>query len=244
MSAPRLVKLLAIVLAGAIAVALVLQLGTRTLRGHFDINFDDDRGGPTVHQQRTVETFDAIELRSQADMEVTVGAAQTLTVEAGQAQQPRIVTRVEGHTLIVESAGHPGHSHIHFGSDTPHAAITITLPGLTALRVLGAGRFNLHQLKGEQFDFDIQGAADLRADGAVDRFKLRIEGAAKVNAADLQARTVEVDVDGAGSATVRATESLKAKVDGIGRIVYFGDPPTVDKHVSGLGSIRPGEPPG
>jgi len=239
MPTPRTVKLIAFVLAGAIAVALLLELGSRTL--DWGGGGDFDGGGASVKQSRGLEAFDAIELRNEADIEVTVGGPQTVTVETGEHDQSRLVTRVEDHTLIVDSGNGGSHIHVAFGHHHPHARISITVPALTALHVEGAGRFRLHQLKGESFDFDVEGAGELVADGAVDTLKVRISGAAKVDAAAVQAHTVDVDVNGAGDATVRAQDAVTANVSGIGRIVYLGNPHSVEKHVSGLGSIRSGE---
>ena len=234
MSAPRAVKLITLVLAGAVAVALLLELGTRTLGWGHGTDFD----GAGVNQTRTLEAFDAIELRNEADIEVPVGGPQTVTVTAGEQDQPRLVTRVEDHTLIVDSGTSGRHIYLVFGHDQPHARISITVPSLTALHVEGAGRFRLHQLKGASFDFDVEGAGSLVADGAVDTLKVSISGAAKVDAAAVQAHTVDVDVNGVGEATVRAQDALSANVSGIGRIVYLGNPRSVEKHVSGLGSIH------
>ena len=43
--------------------------------------------------------------------------------------------------------------------------------------------------------------------------------------------------NGTGSAQVFASESLTATVSGIGKLTYGGNPPKVQKNVSGLGSI-------
>jgi hypothetical protein len=37
---------------------------------------------------------------------------------------------------------------------------------------------------------------------------------------------------------VAVSESLKVSITGAGKVVYSGNPPTVEKHVSGAGSIR------
>jgi hypothetical protein len=245
MPSPRLIKVVTLVIAGGIAVAVLLQLGTRSLGldhgALVDINIGDV--GPVVQQARSLGPFDAIDLRNQADIDVSIGTPQAVTVETGENLQRALLTRVEDHTLIVDAGTTRRFHWLNFsrGEDSPRCRIHITVPALTALRVSGAGRFKLHQLKGEQFDFDMAGAGELSADGTVDNLKLRISGAAKVDTSAVQAKTVDVEVDGAGDAIVRAQDSLSANVAGIGRIVYYGNPASVEKHVSGIGSIKAGE---
>ncbi len=55
---------------------------------------------------------------------------------------------------------------------------------------------------------------------------------------ELVAREVEIGISGAGDATVHATESLKARVSGVGNITYYGDPEHKRTKVSGLGHIK------
>ena len=39
-------------------------------------------------------------------------------------------------------------------------------------------------------------------------------------------------------AEVAASETLKVSITGAGKVIYSGNPPTIEKHISGAGSIR------
>ena len=82
----------------------------------------------------------------------------------------------------------------------------------------------------------ISGAASLKFKGEVDRVTQEVSGAASINAFELVAQEVLVDVGGAGSVQVHATEFLNATITGIGSITYEGNP-EVEKHISGMGSL-------
>jgi hypothetical protein len=241
-SSPRAIKILAIVLAGVVALSLIVGWGIHLRRqAHalvFDTGFSD---GPTVKQVRALDPFDTIEVRNHLDLDVTVGPVQSVTVEAEQDGLRRIDTQVVGHALILDS-DEEGHGvHIHVGHDSSYCHVTITVPALHAVHVSGNGKFKLHQLQGDRFGFDIDGAGEMVADGKVDALSLQVSGAARIDTSALQAGSAEVVIDGVGSATVRAQDKLTATVDGIGRIVYLGNPHTVYKHVEGLGTIRSGD---
>ena len=61
------------------------------------------------------------------------------------------------------------------------------------------------------------------------------------NARDLDAQHVDVSLEGVGSLKVRATESLRAKVEGIGSLTYYGKPSRIIKLVDGIGKISAGD---
>ena len=64
-----------------------------------------------------------------------------------------------------------------------------------------------------------------------------MSGAGNVSAGDLKAKDVDVTMSGAGNANVYASNKLDATISGAGSVTYAGDPPTVNKNVSGIGSI-------
>jgi hypothetical protein len=66
---------------------------------------------------------------------------------------------------------------------------------------------------------------------------LTLSGFGTFEAPELESQTAEVRISGAGSATVRVTDNLKANVSGAGSIDYYGSP-AVDRNVSGAGSIN------
>jgi hypothetical protein len=66
-----------------------------------------------------------------------------------------------------------------------------------------------------------------------------VSGAGDVRLDQLVAREAKVEVSGAGSVHVHATDSLTASVSGVGDVVYSGRPEDVQKDVSGVGDVRP-----
>jgi hypothetical protein len=90
----------------------------------------------------------------------------------------------------------------------------------------------------QDLDMKINGATDLNLYGAAERFKLHINGAASIEAYELEAMQADVTINGAGSCKVYASQSLKAHINGAGELLYDGNPATVDQSISGVGVIR------
>jgi hypothetical protein len=63
-------------------------------------------------------------------------------------------------------------------------------------------------------------------------------GASELTASALQTKTTEISTTGAANAEVAVTETLKVAITGAGKVSYSGNPATIEKHISGAGSIR------
>jgi hypothetical protein len=66
---------------------------------------------------------------------------------------------------------------------------------------------------------------------------MHLSGAGDFDAYDLISRNAEIDLSGAGSARVYATEDLDVSISGAGSVRYRGEP-SVHKSISGLGSLK------
>jgi hypothetical protein len=71
----------------------------------------------------------------------------------------------------------------------------------------------------------------------VDELMATMSGASKLVADDLQVRTAQLSISGAGKADVSASESLKVAISGAGKVTYSGNP-AIEKDISGAGSVR------
>ncbi|HWY49880.1 MAG TPA: DUF2807 domain-containing protein [Chthoniobacterales bacterium] len=102
----------------------------------------------------------------------------------------------------------------------------------------GAARLTANQLSGHSFAVESTGAAKITLDGNVDDLVTDMTGASKLEAASLQTKTAEISSTGASHAEVAVSETLKVSITGAGKVIYAGNPPTVEKHITGAGSIR------
>ncbi len=80
------------------------------------------------------------------------------------------------------------------------------------------------------FLFEMQGVAN--------SLDVTIKGAGNVNASELKAKDVSFTVEGFGTGSVHAINTLNARIEGVGRLRYRGDP-KVNQYIDGLGSVKP-----
>jgi hypothetical protein len=83
----------------------------------------------------------------------------------------------------------------------------------------------------------IEGAAHIKATGRLDELTVRMSGAGHADMSKLVANEAKVTVDGVGSVYVNTKESLEATMNGVGAILYSGNPREVNTEMNGLGTI-------
>jgi putative autotransporter adhesin-like protein len=116
--------------------------------------------------------------------------------------------------------------------------IVISSPTRAGARISGAVNVTARQLNGPKFAFEATGASHVVLDGSIDDLLADMTGASELEASGLQTKTVEISTTGAADAEITVSETLKVSITGAGKVAYSGNPKTIEKHISGAGSIR------
>ena len=185
--------------------------------------------GVSASQTRQLADFDEIEFRIAGDFRVTIGEPTPLKIEADENILELIKTEVIEGRLIVSS-------------EKPYQAkhepdLSITIPRLNGVQVLGSGDLTIRGLDNEKFQIAVHGSADVRVSGRTDTLNVAVNGSGDVFAYELTARHTSVAVKGSGDVRVNATESLNVAIQGSGDVSYTGHP-QVQQAISGSGDVR------
>jgi len=116
--------------------------------------------------------------------------------------------------------------------------VAISSSTRSGAKLTGAARLTANQLSGDRFAIESTCAAKVFLDGSVDELVTDMTGASRLQAESLQTKTAEISSTGASHAEVAVSETLKVSITGAGKVIYSGNPPTIEKHISGAGSIR------
>ena len=140
-------------------------------------------------------------------------------------------TRVARETLIVETKG---------SYSTHHPVkVTITTPKLAGYSIDGSGNGTIRGVRGTAFAAAISGSGSIDAEGQTDSLSASIDGSGNLNLASLKAKDATASISGSGGIDLYATSRLTAQISGSGSIVYGGKPKSVQKAISGSGSVSP-----
>jgi hypothetical protein len=184
--------------------------------------------GHIVTDTRPVGDFSEIEANGGFQIEWRSGPP-SLTITTDQNLLQYITSENEDHRLRLHSRGNIWSSH--------GVKVAISSSTRSGAKLTGAARLTANQLSGHNFAVESTGAAKVHLDGTVDDLVTDMTGASKLEADSLQTKTAEISSTGASHAEVAVSESLKVSITGAGKVTYSGNPPTIEKHVSGAGSI-------
>jgi hypothetical protein len=116
--------------------------------------------------------------------------------------------------------------------------VIVSSPTRTGAKITGAVKLAVKDLNGPRFAVESSGATRVSLAGNVDELLADMTGASELAASALQTKTAAISTTGAGDADVAVTDTLKVAITGAGKVTYTGNPPTVEKHISGAGSVR------
>jgi len=204
-----------------LAACVVLATGCRWVgvRGNGNIKTEER----TIDAFANIRTSGAFEIKWQ-------NGAPALRITTDENLLPYIENHISGDTLRLRTRERIWPTH--------GIKVVISSPTRAGARISGAVKLTAHQMSGPKFAFESTGASQVTLDGSVDQLLADMTGASELNASGLQTRTTEISTTGAADAEIAVSETLKVAITGAGKVTYSGNPKTVERHISGAGSIR------
>jgi len=207
--------------------------------------------GNVSQEERSIESFDKIEINGLGEITVELGEEEALTVEAEDNLLPYLETYVRGTTLVIEIED--GRTII----PTEPVKFYLTVVSLDGVTVSGLGNIFLPKIDTDRFRIDISGAGNIDidsvyadsfdatmsglgdltiGDGQVATQDVTISGSGKYSARTMESDEASITISGLGSATLRVSQYLKVTISGGGDVNYYGNP-EVDSEISGIGGL-------
>ncbi|WP_242342766.1 head GIN domain-containing protein [Anaeromyxobacter terrae] len=206
--------------------------------------------GNVTTEQREVGAFDRISLRGAVDAVVKVGPPRGVSVVVDSNLQPRVRTRVEGSTLVVDT------DDVRPSRD---ARVIVTVPELRAIETRGSGDALVDGGKGD-LALDTLGSGEIRWRGEAARLEVttkgsgeivlagkaevlvaRTSGSGEIRARELTARDADVRTSGSGDVELTLGGGvLRARTSGSGDVTWHGEGRVEEAKAAGSGDIARG----
>ena len=180
-------------------------------------------------EKRELPAFKSVEAAGAFEVSVVSQQPQTFEIEGDDNILPIIKTEVTNGVLRI-------HSDQAYNSSRP-IAIRISVPDLDKFTTAGAGDVHISGVKNDQLVLASIGAANIEASGQTRFVEISTSGAGNISTDNLHAERAKITVSGAANVDVYASQQLDVSVSGIGSVTYSGNPPVVNKSVSGIGSV-------
>ncbi|HEX3420535.1 MAG TPA: DUF2807 domain-containing protein [Candidatus Udaeobacter sp.] len=185
--------------------------------------------GHIKSEERPITAFANLDAGGAFEIEWQKGSP-ALRITTDENLLPYMENDISGDTLRLRTREHIWPTH--------GVKVVISSPTRTGSKIRGAVKLTVKQLSGPTFALESKGAAEVVLDGSIDRLLVDMTGASQLAADGLQAKTAEISTTGAGDADVSVTDTLKVVITGAGKVTYSGNPPTIEKQITGAGSIR------
>jgi len=198
--------------------------------GHFrGLTSGVNGSGIIKTEKRSVSSFTSIDASGAFDVEVVCQKEPGVELEGDDNLLPLVKTEVRGNTLYLNPSSP--------FSVKRSIRVRISVPNLESISSSGAVSFRIVDVKNSKMKIAASGASSFDIAGETTVLDVDLSGATKIDAENLRAQRVKISMSGAGKATVYAAEQLDADVSGAGNVTYAGNPKTVNKKVSGVGSV-------
>jgi len=186
--------------------------------------------GIEARDERAVQGLQRLDVSGSMLVEVRVGPAPSLVVEADSNLLPLIRTEARGDALKIYSDGS-------WRTNNP-IRITYTVPRLTELHKSGSGRMSVVGLEGAPLKVRKSGSGVLELAGQVAAFDAQMSGSGSIEAHNLRAANANIAVSGSGSMRVGEIrgEFANIGVSGSGDLQAAGTVQSLTARVNGSGS--------
>lgn len=182
-------------------------------------------------EKRDLKSFSAVDTSGAYEISVTCQKPVGVEIEADDNLLPLIKTEVRDGTLFVSDAQD------YHSPQSP--TLRITLPELISVANHGAGEVKINDANSNDLKIQSTGASSVDAAGKTKTVTISSTGAGNVDTSKLTAEKARVDVSGAANVDVYASDQLDVSISGVGSVSYAGNPKTVNKSISGIGTVNP-----
>lgn len=202
-------------------------------------------------EQRSVGSFDKVEVSGAIDVYVTQGAAGPVKIETDANLLEYIQVDVSGSTLSVRTK--PGYNldpsdemkifvtaPLYRSIEVSGACDVIGENAITSsegidMGVSGAGEIKM-EVSAPEISVDLTGAGAATLKGETKKFDVSLSGAGNIRCYELKSETTDVHITGAGDAQVFASVAITGNISGAGSVHYKGGG-APDVRTTGAGSV-------
>lgn len=201
-------------------------------------------------EKRNAENFNQISYNISGKLILVQSDKFELTLEGQKSDLEKIITRVEGSTLVIKTTD--------YANLKDDVIVRVSLPQLTELNlagsghvmagsvfkaealelmVTGSGNIDFSDLQCKNLSAEVTGSGNIQAKGKATSALLEITGSGNIHLEQFEVSEAEVSITGSGSAMVYAKDKLETNITGSGDVRYKGQP-LINANTVGSGSTR------
>jgi hypothetical protein len=204
--------------------------GDYQVRTPFSSDSIEGNGVP-ARDERVIATVPALEVNGTITVDVHVGPATSLVVEADSNLLPFIRTELRGDRLVIEKTRS-------FRTNHP-VRVTYTVPRLTSVRHDGSGHLSVQELNGGPLVVEGRGSGSVLLTGRVSSLDVSQDGSGSIDATTLQSGGGNLSLNGSGRVVAGRMqgERVTANLNGSGQLRVTGAVRSLAARSNGSGHL-------
>ena len=192
-----------------------------------------EESGVQQTENRAVGSFDSIDIKGSFNLTITSRKNFSVIITCDGNLIPHISTEVRSKKLFIYSNRSI--------CSTKGIDISISAPDIREVNASGSNDISVTGIANNSISITLDGAGDLTISGNTKKFEANLFGSNHLHAKNLRSEETSISIAGSSDAAVFASEVLKINIGGVGGIIYYGNPNTIVKEISGIGTIRPAD---
>lgn len=210
-----------------------------------------DAAERAIKEKRKLSSFKSITINGVGNIYIKQGNKEALTLEGNSNLLSDIKSEVkDGHLFLSQKHTLPNNKKpVNYyltvkeikninasGNLVILTRNTLVSPELN-VNINGSSKLHI-KTKADKFNVHIAGNGNVKAFGNALANSVKIEGEGEFNGKKLSVDKAAVNIKGPGTAVINASQLLDVKIQGMGKVQYFGIPQIVEE-ISGAGEIIP-----
>ena len=215
MRTPLAIAITCAILGGCAIIVAPGGDGDYQVRTPFSSDSIEGNGMP-ARDERMIATVPALEVNGTITVDVHVGPATSLVVEADSNLLPFIRTELRGDRLVIEKERS-------FRTNNP-VRVTYTVPRLASVRHDGSGHLSVQDLNGGPLVVEGRGSGSVLLTGRVSSLDVSQNGSGSIDATTLQSGGGNLSLNGSGRVVAGRMqgERVTANLNGSGQLRVTG----------------------
>jgi hypothetical protein len=186
--------------------------------------------GVAKTETRPIGSFRQVSVAGPFEVSVVRDGSETLTIRADDNLLKHVYAEIEGPALRI-------YTRRRLAPRTP-LAVAISAKDLDGFAATGSTNAALSAIASDDFAIEAGGAVNITAAGRCGAAAIALSGTATLDAANLICDSVEITINGVGEARVHASSAVAARINGVGKVVCYGNPRQVRREIMGIGSLQ------
>ncbi|MBK8788112.1 MAG: DUF2807 domain-containing protein [Chitinophagaceae bacterium] len=190
--------------------------------------------GSTITETRNISNFTAISASGSTNVYINQGAAFRVEVKGYSNLLPYYETRLVNNSLQV---GYKQNENV----KNDNVEVFITLPVLNVLALSGSGSITTTGAFDGNIDFNVtvSGSGNIHfSTGTAQNFYSKVDGSGSIYMLNMVTDKADATIIGSGKTEINASNQLKVKIIGSGKLYYRGIP-IITTSITGSGTVLP-----